>query len=107
MDNSIFSGMPGYLILTRHPGNLIKHVDNVLRVFQNACIRFVPGINRFLHTPTDVSINRWLAAVGALAYGFSSFLFLILAAGHNTQAIALAYMAPMIGESGMLTGEMQ
>jgi hypothetical protein len=42
-------------------------------------------------------VNPWLAVAGSLAYGFSSFTFQILAAGHNTQAIALAYMAPMIG----------
>ena len=42
-------------------------------------------------------VNAWLAIAGAIAYGFSSFFFQILGAGHNTQAIALAYMAPMIG----------
>ena len=42
-------------------------------------------------------VNPWLAITGAIAYGFSSFFFQILGAGHNTQAIALAYMAPMIG----------
>ena len=42
-------------------------------------------------------LNPWLAITGALAYGLSSFFFQILGAGHNTQAIALAYMAPMIG----------
>jgi hypothetical protein len=42
-------------------------------------------------------VDPWLAMAGALAYGLSSFFFQILGAGHNTQAIALAYMAPMIG----------
>ncbi|NTV79583.1 MAG: hypothetical protein HGA25_10745, partial [Clostridiales bacterium] len=42
-------------------------------------------------------VNPWLSIAGALAYGLSSFFFQILGAGHNTQAIALAYMAPMIG----------
>ena len=41
--------------------------------------------------------DPWLAIAGALAYGLSSFFFQILAAGHNTQAIALAYVPPMIG----------
>ncbi len=95
--NSIFSGMPGYLILTRHPGNLIKHVDNVLRVFKMPVSVLFLALTGFYILLLMLGINRWLAAVGALAYGFSSFLFLILAAGHNTQAIALAYMAPMIG----------
>ena len=32
--NSIFSGMPAYLISTRYPGNLIKYVDAFLRMFK-------------------------------------------------------------------------
>jgi hypothetical protein len=30
--NSIFSGMPAYLISVKFPGNLLKHADTVLRV---------------------------------------------------------------------------
>lgn len=95
--NSIFSGMPGYLILTRHPGNLIRHVDNILRIFKMPVSVLFLAMTGFYILLLMFGINRWIAAVGALAYGLSSFLFLILAAGHNTQAIALAYMAPMIG----------
>jgi hypothetical protein len=32
--NSIFSGMPAYLISTRYPGNLIKYADTVLRKYK-------------------------------------------------------------------------
>ncbi|HEX2968897.1 MAG TPA: hypothetical protein VHO46_07300, partial [Bacteroidales bacterium] len=42
-------------------------------------------------------LNPWLAITGAIAYGFTSFFFQILGAGHNTQAIALAYIPPLIG----------
>ena len=42
-------------------------------------------------------VDAWLAIAGALAYGFSTYFFFILAAGHNTKAMAIAYMAPMIG----------
>ena len=95
--NSIFSGMPGYLILTRHPGNLMRHADNVLRVFKMPVSVLFLAMTGFYILLLMIGVNRWIAAVGAAAYGFSSFLFQILAAGHNTQAIALAYMAPMIG----------
>lgn len=95
--NSIFSGMPGYLILTRHPGNLVRHVDNILRIFKMPVSVLFLAMTGFYILLLMFGINRWIAAVGALAYGLSSFLFQIVAAGHNTQAIALAYMAPMIG----------
>jgi hypothetical protein len=42
-------------------------------------------------------VNPWLAIAGAIAYGFSSYLFVCLSAGHNTKAYAMAYMAPVIG----------
>ena len=42
-------------------------------------------------------VDAWLAIAGALAYGFSTYFFFILGAGHNTKALAIAYMAPMIG----------
>ena len=95
--NSVFSGMPGYLILTRHPGNLMRHVDNVFRVCKMPVSVLFLAMTGFYILLLMIGVNRWIAAVGAAAYGFSSFLFQILAAGHNTQAIALAYMAPMIG----------
>jgi hypothetical protein len=95
--NSIFSGMPGYLILTRHPGNLVRHADHVLRVFKMPVSVLFLAMTGFYILLLMFGANRWIAAVGALAYGLSSFLFQILAAGHNTQAVALAYMAPMIG----------
>ncbi|NLA49985.1 MAG: hypothetical protein GX876_11060, partial [Bacteroidales bacterium] len=95
--NAIFSGMPGYLILTRHPGNLMRHVDNFLRIFKMPVSVLFLAMTGFYILLLMFGTSRWIAVTGAIAYGFSSFLLLILAAGHNTQAIALAYMAPMIG----------
>ncbi|MFZ2339052.1 MAG: hypothetical protein WAW07_04940 [Bacteroidales bacterium] len=95
--NSIFSGMPAYLISTRYPGNLFKHADTVLRVFKMPVSVLFLSMAGFYLLLLLFGLNQWLAIAGAIAYGFSSFFFQILAAGHNTQAIALAYMAPVIG----------
>jgi len=95
--NSIFSGMPAYLISTRFPGNLMKNADTVLRVFKMPVSVLFISMAGFYLLLLIFGVNPWLAIAGAIAYGFSSFFFQILAAGHNTQAIALAYMAPMIG----------
>ena len=95
--NSIFSGMPAYLISTRFPGNLIKHADRVLRIFKMPVSVLFISMAGFYFMLLLFGVNPWLSIAGAIAYGFSSFFFQILAAGHNTQAIALAYMAPMIG----------
>jgi len=95
--NSIFSGIPAYLISTRYPGNLFKYVDNYLRIFKTPVAMLFLSMVGFYVLLLIFRVNPWLSITGAIAYGLSSFLFQILAAGHNTQAIALAYMAPMIG----------
>ncbi len=95
--NSIFSGMPAYLISTRFPGNLMKHVDKVLRIFKMPVSVLFLSMVGFYILLLLFGVNPWLSIAGAIAYGLSSFFFQILAAGHNTQAVALAYMAPMIG----------
>lgn len=95
--NSIFSGMPAYLISIRFPGNLMKYTDRVLRVFKMPVSVLFLSMAGFYVLLLLFGVNPWLSIAGAIAYGLSSFFFQILAAGHNTQAIALAYMAPMIG----------
>ncbi len=94
--NSIFSGMPAYLISTRYPGNLIKYADAFLRMFPMPVSVLFLSMLGFYILLLVFGLNPWLAITGSLAYGLSSFFFQVLAAGHNTQAIALAYMAPMI-----------
>lgn len=95
--NSIFSGMPAYLISAKFPGNLMKYADNLLRILKMPVSVLFLSMAGFYFLLLLFGVNQWLSVAGAIAYGFSSFFFQILAAGHNTQAIALAYMAPMIG----------
>lgn len=94
--NSVFSGMPAYLISTLYPGNLFKHVDTILRTFKMPVSVLFLSMTGFYILLLVFGVNPWLAITGALAYGLSSFFFQILGAGHNTQAIALAYMPAMI-----------
>jgi hypothetical protein len=95
--NSLFSGMPAYLISTAYPGNLFKKVDSALRILGMPVSVLFLAMAGFYLLLIIFGVNPWLSLVGSLAYGLSSFLFQILAAGHNTQAIALVYLAPMIG----------
>lgn len=95
--NSIFSGMPAYLISTRYPGNLITHVDTVLRQYKMPVSVLFVSMLGFYILLIIFGLNPWLAIAGAAAYGFTSFFFQVLGAGHNTQAIALSYMPPLIG----------
>lgn len=95
--NSIFGGMPAYLISTRYPGNLIKYVDFVLRQYAMPVSVLFISLLGFYILLIIFGLGPWLSMVGAIAYGFTSFFFQMLAAGHNTQAIAFAYIPPLIG----------
>lgn len=95
--NSMFGGMPNYQIMMKQPDNLVKYIQMTVtslpRTFYNL-ILYMIGFYVLLLT---FRVNPWLAIVGALAFTFASYNFIIIAAGHNSKAITIAYMAPLIG----------
>jgi hypothetical protein len=95
--NSMFSGMPAFLIYATYPGNLMKYFDNIRRIIKMPMFSIFMSMVGFYILLLIFKVDPWLSIAGSIAYGFSSFFFIILAAGHNTQALALSYMAPMIG----------
>jgi hypothetical protein len=95
--NAMFGGMPAYLISTRYPGNLMKYADSVIRFIKLPIGSIFLTMLGFYLLLLMFRVKPWLALAGGLAYGLSTYFFFILAAGHNTKAIAIAYMAPVIG----------
>jgi hypothetical protein len=96
--NSMFGGMPAYQISVQYHANLIKYVDNALQLWMPHPIGMVfLYFMGFYILLLCLRVNPWIALVGALAYGFSSYFFIILEAGHNTKAHAIGYMAPLLG----------
>lgn len=95
--NSMFSGMPAFLISTKYTGNIMQFVHAFLTVFRLPVSSIFLSMLGFYILLLFFKVDWRLAIAGGLAYGFSTSFFFILAAGHNTKAIAIAYMAPMIG----------
>jgi hypothetical protein len=96
--NSMFGGMPAYQVSTIFTGNLLGHVDKVFHLFlpHPSGYIFLCFIGFFILL-LCLEIDPWLAIVGALAYGFSSYFFVIIEAGHNSKANAIGYLAPLLG----------
>ncbi|MCF8380978.1 MAG: YfhO family protein [Bacteroidales bacterium] len=96
--NSMFSGMPAYLINMRTPFNIFGKINQVFS-FQAGR----PAIHIFLYMfgfyilLLLFGMNPWLGIIGGIAYGFSSYFFIILEPGHITKAIALGYLPMIIG----------
>jgi len=90
-----FSGMPAYQLSAYYPNDYIKKLDNLLRFLPRpADYVFLYLLSFFLLL---IALNaEWkLAILGALAFGFSTYLIIIFGAGHNAKAHAIAYM-PMV-----------
>jgi hypothetical protein len=95
--NSMFGGMPTYQISMKQPYNLIKYVEDVIHIFPGQIGNLMLYLIGFYILLLAFRVNPWLAMVGAIAFSFASYNFIILVAGHNSKAITIAYMAPLIG----------
>jgi hypothetical protein len=94
--NSMFGGMPAYQISTGYKGNLTRPVLYFLQSVKFPVAAIFLALLGFYILLIVYGVNPWLSIPGAIAFAFSSYNFIILAAGHNTKAYAIAYMAPVI-----------
>jgi len=95
--NSMFGGMPTYQISMVQPYNLIKYVEDIIHIFPNTVYNLMLYLIGFYILLLAFKVNPWLAIVGSIAFSFASYNFIIIVAGHNSKAITIAYMAPLIG----------
>lgn len=95
--NSMFSGMPATQIAVYNQGNHVRDIRNVLSLGlpHPVNILFLYFVGFFI-LGLVLRINPWISAVGALAFGFSSYFIIIIEAGHVTKAYTIAFMAPVV-----------
>ncbi|WP_291114607.1 YfhO family protein [Flavobacterium sp. UBA6135] len=93
--NSAFGGMPTYQLGAKYPHNYVKQVDSVLRFLPRPADYLFLYFLGFYLLLIVLKIDPLKAFFGALAFGFSTYLIIILGVGHNAKAHAIAYM-PMV-----------
>jgi hypothetical protein len=98
--NSAFGGMPTYQLGAHYPHNYIKKLDLTLRFLPRPADYLFLYFIGFYTLLLVLKVDFKLAALGALAFGFSTYLIIILGVGHNSKAHAIAYMPLVI--SGIL-----
>ena len=95
--DAAFGGMPTYQLGAHYPHNYIKSLDSALRFLPRPAdylFLYFIGIYVLLLV---LRVNYKLAFLGALAFGFSTYLIIILGVGHNAKAHAIAYMPLVLG----------
>lgn len=96
--NSMFGGMPSYLISTQWGRSFTSIINDLLFIWHPKPMSHVFLYLIGFYICLLAFGARWhIAALGAIAYAFSTYFFIILHAGHVTKAIALGYMPIVIG----------
>lgn len=95
--NSAFAGMPTYQLGANYPNNYIKKLDLSLRFLPRPADYLFLYLVGFYVLLLILKVDYKLAVVGALAFGFSTYLIIILGVGHNSKAHAIAYMPLVLG----------
>jgi len=100
--DAAFGGMPTYQLGAKYPHNYIKKLDLALRFLPRpADYLFLYLIGMYILLLV-LKVNYKLALLGALAFGFSTYLIIILGVGHNAKAHAIGYM-PLVLSGVILT----
>ncbi|TDB61412.1 glycosyltransferase family protein [Arundinibacter roseus] len=90
--NSMFGGMPAYLIATDYPTSISTKLGRAFNGILPAPANYFLIIMACAYLLLVVlGANSWLAAMGAIAYAFASYLVTSLEAGHVSKILALAY----------------
>ncbi len=95
--NSAFGGMPTYQLGAYYPHDYIKKLDRLIRFLPRPADYLFIYFLGFYILLCCLKVEYRLAALGALAFGFSTYLIIILGVGHNAKAHALAYMPMLLG----------
>jgi hypothetical protein len=91
--NSMFGGMPGYLINTQWSGDMLNYVQRILSLGFPAPARYtLVTIISFYILLLAFKVRPYLAIAGALGFGLSSFSIIGITAGHIWRIMAIAYM---------------
>lgn len=90
--NSAFGGMPTYQLGAKYPHNYIKKLDLLLRFLPRPADYLLLYLSGFYCLLLAFGHRIKTAFLGALTFGFSTYLIIIIGVGHNAKAHAIAYM---------------
>ena len=95
--NRPFGGMPTWNISAKSQGNLTDPIYKALRIGmpQSLGSVFISMLGFFVLLLV-LDCGFWISFIGAIAYGFTSYLFIVIGAGHNAKAMAMSYMPAVI-----------
>ena len=97
--NALFGGMPTYQMSPSYSSTtVLTEVENAYHLWLPENVWYVFAyLLGFYIMLRAFDFRQYLAMLGAVIWAFSSYFFIIIAAGHIWKVMALAYLPPMIG----------
>ena len=97
--NALFGGMPNYQLAPSYKSTTtLQQVEKAYHLWLPENVWYVFAyLLGFYILLRAFDFRQYLAALGAVIWAFSSYFFIIIAAGHLWKVMALAYLPPMIG----------
>ncbi|WP_371812603.1 YfhO family protein [Aquimarina sp. U1-2] len=95
-NNAAFGGMPTYQIGARFPHDYMDKLDRLIRFLPRPADYLFLYLMSFYVLMLVMRIPWKLGVIGALAFGFSTYLIIIIGVGHNSKAHAIAYFPLVI-----------
>ena len=90
--NSSFGGMPTYQAGANYPNDYIGMLDNAIRFLPRPADYLFLYFLGFYALMLVFRVDPLKAFFGALAFGLSTYLIVIIGVGHNAKAHAIGYM---------------
>lgn len=96
--NSIFGGMPTYQMAPSYDStDTLGFIQKIYHLFLPTYVWYVfVMLLGFYILLRAFNFKVWLSALGAIIWAFSSYFFIIIAAGHIWKFVTLAYIPPTI-----------
>jgi len=97
--NAMFGGMPANYAFMPVTVNIFRYISNIAGLYlpfthMKIVFLYLLGFYIFL---ISLGCRPWLSIIGAVAYAFASYNFIIIEAGHVNKGLAMALMAPVLG----------
>ena len=96
--NALFGGMPTYQMAPSYSSNkVLNYIQGIYHLFLPTYVWYVfVMLLGFYILLRAFDFKVWLSALGAIVWAFSSYFFIIIAAGHIWKLVTLAYIPPTI-----------
>ena len=96
--NSIFGGMPTYQMSPSYDSTKpLKWAENIYQLYlpSYVVLTFIMMLGFYILLRA-FGVSAWLSGLGGIIWAFSSYFFILIAAGHIWKFVTLAYIPPTI-----------